>query len=287
MAPEIATNQPRLDELWTVIVSIGSPRVRNYTIPDRKTPAPAAAGVHPVIGESKDGEVSLGVVKLTLIRHAQPAWAQSGRMVGNPVLTELGRRQAQQLADRPWEEVDEVWVSELRRARETAAPLADRLGLSPQVHSWLNEIGDPAEWDGMAIDRVEARISRLEGAASLQDLWTGVRRGEPYRSFRERVVAGLLRSLRDYGMSRLEPDQPRLWQPGRNRSILLVAHGGTNAVIHETLLGCGPAPIAWHKFRSLHTAVSTLRTYPLAHAVTFALERFGDVTHLRPEQVSE
>ena len=93
-------------------------------------------------------------VKLTLIRHAQPAWSQQGRLVGNPGLTELGRLQARQLAERPFTGVDELWVSELRRARETAAPLAARLGLRPAVHPWMNEIGDPVEWDGMPINLV-------------------------------------------------------------------------------------------------------------------------------------
>jgi len=207
-------------------------------------------------------------------------------MVGDPTLTDLGRRQARRLAERSWQGVDELWVSELRRARETAAPLAEKLGLTPRVRPWMNEIGDPVEWDGMPIRQVDARISKLERAPSLERLWTGVRRGEPYYSFRERIVSGLLRSLRDYGVQMLEPDQPRLWRPGQRKSIVMVAHGGTNAVIYETLLGCGPTPIAWHRFRSLHTAVSVLDTYPLAHAAMFALHKFGDVTHLAPEQVT-
>ena len=226
-------------------------------------------------------------VKLTLIRHAQPAWTQAGRMVGNPTLTELGIRQARQLADRSWSGVDELWVSELRRARQTAAPLAAKLGLTPKVQPWMNEIGDPVEWDGMPIEQVDARISRLEGAPSLERLWRGVRRGEPYHGFRERVVTGFLRVLKDYGVRMLEPDQPRLWRPGRPKSIVLVGHGGTNAVIYETLLGCGATPIAWHKFRSLHAAVAVLKTYSLAHGVLFALETFGDVTHLSPDEVTQ
>lgn len=225
-------------------------------------------------------------MNLTLIRHAEPAWTYQGRMVGNPPLTELGKKQARQLADRSWSGVDELWVSELRRARETAAPLAEKLGMTPRVRPWMNEIGDPVEWDGMPIRQVKARVGELEGAPSLDRLWKGVRRGEPYHSFRERIAAGLLCSLEGYGVEMLEPDQPRLWRPGRQKSIVLVGHGGTNAVIYETLLGCGATPIAWHKFRSLHTAVSLLRTYRLAHAVMFALEKFGDVTHLSPEQVT-
>lgn len=226
-------------------------------------------------------------MKLTLVRHAEPAWAQDGRMIGNPTLTELGRRQAEQLAERPWSGVDELWVSELRRARETAAPLAGKLGLTPRVLPWMNEIGDPVEWDGMPIRQVDERVFRLEREPCLERLWKGARRGEPYHSFRERIASGLSRSLREYGMRMLEPEQPRLWEGGRQRSIVLVAHGGTNAVIYETLLGCGATPIAWQKFRSLHTSVSVLRTYPLAHATMFALEKFGDVTHLSPQEVTK
>ncbi len=207
-------------------------------------------------------------------------------MVGNPALTGLGRRQSRQLAEREWPDIDYVWVSELNRARETAAPLAGKLGLTPQVHPWMNEIGDPVEWDGMPIEQVDARVARLERAPSLERLWKGVRRGEPYHSFRERVTSGLLHTLASHGVTMASPDQPRLWEGGERKSILLVAHGGTNAVIYETLLGCGATPIAWHKFRSLHTGVAVLQTYPMAHARVFAIESFGDVAHLSPHQVT-
>ncbi len=226
-------------------------------------------------------------MRLILVRHAQPAWIQRGRMVGNPVLTELGRRQALQLAERRWPEVDELWVSELKRAQETADPLAEALGLTPQVRPWMNEIGDPVEWDGMLEKQVEAQIAEFHRLPSLEKLWRGMRRGESYRRFQARITTGLLQTLGDYGTEMFAPDQPGLWKVGERKSIVLVAHGGTNAVIYEMLLGCGATPIAWHKFRSLHTAVSVIETYPLANAAMFSLKSFGDVTHLAPEQVTE
>lgn len=207
-------------------------------------------------------------------------------MVGNPGLTELGQRQTRQLAARSWLGVDELWVSELRRARETAAPLAEALGLEPRVFGWMNEIGDPAEWDGMSRDEVDARISEFYDQPTIDRLWRGVRRGEPYGSFQKRVTDGLVATLGRYGTEMTEPSQPRLWKVGRRKSIVLVAHGGTNGVIYEKLLGCEPTPIAWHKFRSLHTAVSVLDTYRLADSWMFSLKSFGDVTHLSPEQVT-
>lgn len=207
-------------------------------------------------------------------------------MVGNPPLTELGRRQALQLAARSWGRVDELWVSELRRARETAAPLAEALGLKPRVLGWMNEIGDPAEWDGMLESQVDDRIAEFQSLPTVDKLWRGVRRGEPYSSFQRRVEDGLLGTLGRYGAQMMEPSQPRLWKVGSRKSIVLVAHGGTNGVIYETLLGCGATPVVWHKFRSLHTAVSVLETSPLADSWMFSLKSFGDVTHLSPEQVT-
>ena len=226
--------------------------------------------------------VSLGEMRLVLIRHAEPAWIHRGRMVGNPALTDLGRRQELQLAARSWLHVDELWVSELRRARETAAPLAEALGLKPRVLEWMNEIGDPVEWDGMLQSQVDARISEFRSLPTIDKLW----RGEPYPSFQKRVTEGLVGTLGEYGAEMMEPPQPRLWKVGSRKSIVLVAHGGTNGVLHEILLGCGPTPIAWHKFRSLHTAVSVLETYQVADSWMFSLKSFGDVTHLSPEQVT-
>jgi broad specificity phosphatase PhoE len=59
---------------------------------------------------------------IILVRHGQSTTNELGLLVGrsDPPLTELGRRQASALE--PWlSDVDEVWVSPLARARETAA----------------------------------------------------------------------------------------------------------------------------------------------------------------------
>ncbi len=88
---------------------------------------------------------------LLLIRHGQSsnnrAEAASGHgrdRVPDPHLTELGRRQAQRLADhvaagalpRP----DHLFTSLMHRAVETAAPLAHALDLPLQGHTLLHEV---------------------------------------------------------------------------------------------------------------------------------------------------
>ena len=72
-------------------------------------------------------------MELLVIRHAEPVRvtaAESGGAPADPELTPRGHDQAARLAD--WlaaEGVDHVTSSPLRRARETAAPLASALGL--------------------------------------------------------------------------------------------------------------------------------------------------------------
>jgi len=81
-------------------------------------------------------------VELLLIRHALPVRREltDGAGPADPELAPLGRQQAAALA--VWlrtEDVDALWSSPMRRARETAAPVADALGLSVVVDEGLSE----------------------------------------------------------------------------------------------------------------------------------------------------
>jgi probable phosphoglycerate mutase len=79
-------------------------------------------------------------MELLFIRHAEPRLVQSNDGPADPGLSELGQRQAEALAE--WlhgEEVDVLLVSPLRRARETAEPLAARLQLEAVVTPGIAE----------------------------------------------------------------------------------------------------------------------------------------------------
>ena len=72
------------------------------------------------------------MTRLLLVRHAAPAgtWGEDD----DPGLTELGHRQAAELVADPGERWPGALLSSpLRRARETAAPLARRLGATVRV----------------------------------------------------------------------------------------------------------------------------------------------------------
>jgi len=93
---------------------------------------------------------------LYLVRHAAHDRVHNtlcGRMRG-VTLGSDGRHQAERLAERlAREDIAAVYSSPLERARETAQPIARRLGLPVQVAEPLNEI-DFGSWTGRRFDEL-------------------------------------------------------------------------------------------------------------------------------------
>lgn len=80
----------------------------------------------------------------------------TGRLPGVH-LNDTGRSQAARLPDRltKWK-IDAVYSSPLERARETAAPVAERLGLTVQLDLSFAEF-DFGEWSGLLISELDQR----------------------------------------------------------------------------------------------------------------------------------
>lgn len=224
---------------------------------------------------------------LRLIRHAEPAYVVDGTLYNNPELTTRGHEQAQRLAGRDWGHIDELWVSPMVRAQQTAVPLAEQLGVVPVTRDWMHEIKAPTDWEGSPVDQLEKRFEEYNLRA-IDELWDGLPCGESVHDFHERVTTGLTDTLRGYGAQPIvtDDDHPDLWSEPDDVSILFVAHGGTNATVLTHLLGAAPTPWEWDRFDSAHTSVATLRTRPIAHAVVFGMRGFGDTSHLPPDQVT-
>lgn len=95
---------------------------------------------------------------VVLVRHAQSEWNASGRWQGHadPPLSPEGEAQARALAERMRGRTASLLISsDLRRAVQTAAPLADVLGLEPRVDAALREL-DVGRWSGLVRDEIEA-----------------------------------------------------------------------------------------------------------------------------------
>jgi probable phosphoglycerate mutase len=218
-------------------------------------------------------------VELLLIRHAQPEWVREGLNVVDPPLTELGRRQAAALAAAmAGEQLDEVLVSPLLRARETAAPILERLGRSEDIDMWLEEIRDP-KWHGTPAERAAEAYRELRDRAPAER-WRGLTGGEDIREFVDRIRLGVEKFLQERGVHRLEGELP-VWhiaEPGRR--IALVAHAGTDTIVICHLLGLPPTPWEWERMVLRHASISRLEAIPCGDAFTFSLTALSDVEHL-------
>ena len=160
-----------------------------------------------------------GDMELILVRHALPERVENVDGVADPGLQELGWTQARRLAD--WlerEHIDHIAVSPKRRAVETATPLAERLGLEPEVVPGFAEI------DRGARTYIPVEEMRRENNAHWQALmsgdWASVGYHDPAEFHREVVAA------RDELLSRF----------GDHR-VVVVAHGGTINAIVSAYLG--------------------------------------------------
>jgi probable phosphoglycerate mutase len=98
------------------------------------------------------------VASVYLARHGQTAYNLEGRFQGHlPVpLDELGRAQALELAERAAaHDFAALWCSPLLRARETAAAVERRTGLSAREDARLVET-DAGEWTDLSFAEVRA-----------------------------------------------------------------------------------------------------------------------------------
>jgi probable phosphoglycerate mutase len=98
--------------------------------------------------------------RLLLVRHGVTEYSVAKRFAGRSdlELTEAGREQARRAAGRLAElgPVDVVISSPLRRTRQTAQHLADRLGLPVQIEDGVIET-DFGDWDGYTFAEVSQK----------------------------------------------------------------------------------------------------------------------------------
>jgi probable phosphoglycerate mutase len=225
-----------------------------------------------------------GPMELVFVRHAQPAWSVDGLSQVDPELTPLGRFQARALAQRL--EADqqapaEILVSPAMRAQQTAAPLADSLALTPTTVSDLVEIRMP-DWSGKLEEEVQ-RIFRDSRSRPPEDWWEGLTDGESFRSFHDRVTGVMTRILAERSVTPDPSKHRQLWRVEADpRRVVIVAHGGTNAVALGWLLGVAPTPWEWERFILGHASIARVRAIPLAGGHVFSLRTFNDREHLEP-----
>lgn len=161
-------------------------------------------------------------MELLLVRHAMPARVVREAADGpaDPSLSDEGREQAQRLAR--WlgcEPVDAICVSPLRRARETAEPLAEALDIEPTVLAGLAEFDAAASAYIPIEELVRTRDPRLE--AMVEGRWHELGVDLDFDTFARRVVETVEHVVATH--------------PGRR--VAVVSHGGIINVYLAHVLG--------------------------------------------------
>ncbi|MEJ6721384.1 histidine phosphatase family protein [uncultured Ilumatobacter sp.] len=218
-------------------------------------------------------------MELVFIRHGQPEWMRDDLNVENPPLTELGHHQAKRMAEAlASEEFDEVLVSPLLRARQTAAPLYTALGCDEVIDEWLQEIGDP-NWHGTPYSLAQEAYKELLARPSLER-WTGLEGGESVRDFSDRIIEGANGFMARHGATRVPGELPVWKLDNPDQRIAMVAHAGTNSMALGHLLGVAPVPWQWERFQLHHTSITRLESFELGDGHAFGMSALGNAEHL-------
>lgn len=132
-------------------------------------------------------------LQLVLVRHGESEGNRDGAFTGHSPspLTARGRAQAERVADAlAAPPPDAVYASDLRRAVDTAAPLAARLGLSVIAREGLRE-RDMGAWVGRTFKDIEANDPDDWRRLVDRDLDHRPPQGESHRECAARVGAAL------------------------------------------------------------------------------------------------
>ena len=173
-------------------------------------------------------------MELLLIRHGLPVRRELEAGAADPELSEAGHAQAQHLADYLGaEDLDAVYASPLRRAYQTAQPLAARQGHEIVV------VDEVAEWDRNSNEYVP--IEELKAANDPR--WQAMLRGEwnvhdeTPEEFNGRVVGVVEQLIDDHSGHR----------------IAVVCHGGViNGYLAHVLGLQGHQQFFYPNYTSIH-----------------------------------
>ncbi|NJC96166.1 MAG: hypothetical protein C3F07_11400 [Anaerolineales bacterium] len=151
------------------------------------------------------------MTRLCLVRHGQTDWNLEGRYQGQSdvPLNENGLAQARQLAEQlNGQHFDAIYSSDLRRARQTAEPMAKMLGMTVNIEPRLREINQ-GEWEGVLVEDIKARYAKLWSQRTVDPASVRPPGGETVGEVAARVYAAL-------------DEIARLFPAG---DVLVVSHG--------------------------------------------------------------
>jgi probable phosphoglycerate mutase len=207
-----------------------------------------------------------GATSILLVRHGESVPARPDVPFplvgghGDPELDPRGEEQAERIGERLsrprfGEKISAVYVTNLRRTAQTAAPLAAALSMEPQVEPDLREVF-LGEWEGGLY-----RIKIMEGGPIARRLleegrWDVIPGGEPDERFIGRIRAAIGR------IASAHPDE----------MVAAFTHGGVIGRIMAEATGASPLAFAG----AANGSISEL----IVMSDRWAVRSYNDTAHL-------
>jgi probable phosphoglycerate mutase len=211
-------------------------------------------------------ELPPGATEIVLVRHgasSPPVEGGPNPLVGghsDPALAEAGLAQAELVAEGLRQEpISAIFVSTLRRTQETAAPLAEALGLEPEPP--LEELREIflGEFEGGVYRIKAARKDPVIKRVFSREAWSEIPGAETWEHFGPRVAAGVEKIV-----ARTGPD----------RAAVAILHG---AVIGQL---CRQATDS-RPFAFVHSDNGSVSRLVVQADGRWLLRSFNDISHLR------
>lgn len=173
------------------------------------------------------------------MRHALPVRREGVDGPADPELSDAGHEQAQHLARYLAQEtLHAIYSSPMRRARQTAEPLADLVGLS------ISTVDDVAEYDRTANEYIP--IEELKAAndpryhETINGEWNSE---ESYEEFSARVRRGI----------------ESLIEAHSGETVVVVCHGGVINEYLSRVLGLTTGKFFYPNYTSIHRVAASRR----------------------------
>lgn len=198
-------------------------------------------------------------MELIFVRHALPLRIENAQGAADPQLDPVGHGQADLMARYLAEEqIDAIWASPMRRAQQTAAPLAQKLGLNVETDDRLAEY-----------DRHESTYIPVEELKATNDpRWQAIVKGEWQRDidpavFQAIVVAGVDEIVKTHSRKR----------------VAVVCHGGVINTYIAHILGIGsPVGFFYPEYTSIHRVMA-------ASTGERSVRSLNETSHLRGSEL--
>ena len=192
-----------------------------------------------------------GIFDIIFLRHGESVGNAESRWQGQAdfALTDKGRKQARALADR-WRlegrKFDRIFTSPLKRAKETAAIIAEALNLTVEADPiWLER--NIGEVSGMTADEVNRRFPNREFVTPFSAIVGDEGEGDWQLYLRAGQALHMLLQR----------------EPGK---FLVVSHGGLLNQVMYAIVGITPqANFSGPRFRFENTGFAHVRYFPKSH----------------------